>query len=186
QLLDVMTGTFVPDGISSQPDAFNSECCGGYDYLRVEHAGSLAWSVSAELITVWFPSDSPGPGITVDLFGTNDSVLITPTLGWDAIQATCGTDPVCFPVRVAIGGLSPGDAVEVACWVLAGDEWDRRGTPTAVAVSPDGSIYLASACVVGAHEPVVVTVDGAASAPLVLDGEPAPTVPFPATTTTSG
>ena len=67
QLLDVFTGAIVPDGISAEPDAFLSECCGGYDYHRVEADGPIAWTIARDVLKVWYPADLPGTGNTVDL-----------------------------------------------------------------------------------------------------------------------
>ncbi len=68
-LLDVFTGQIVPHGISSQPNAFLEECCGGYDYNRVEGDSAIAWTVATNVVNVWYPADLPGPGVTVDLVG---------------------------------------------------------------------------------------------------------------------
>ena len=69
ELLDVFTGQIVPDGVSSEPNAFLEECCGGYDYNRVEGDGAIAWTVATDVLNVWFPADLPGPGTTLDLLG---------------------------------------------------------------------------------------------------------------------
>jgi hypothetical protein len=67
ELLDVFTGQIVPDGISSEPNAFLEECCGGSDYNRVEGEGAVAWTVATDILNVWYPADVAGPGIGVDL-----------------------------------------------------------------------------------------------------------------------
>lgn len=69
ELLDVFTGQFIPNGISSEPNAFLEECCGGYDYNRVEGDGAVAWTVATNVVNVWYPADLPGTGTTVDLVG---------------------------------------------------------------------------------------------------------------------
>ena len=69
ELLDVFTGQIVPDGISAEPNAFLEECCGGYDYNRVEGDGAIAWTVATDVLNVWYPAHLPGPGTTLDLLG---------------------------------------------------------------------------------------------------------------------
>lgn len=67
QLLDVFTGETVPDGVSAEPDAFLSECCGDFDYYRVAADGPIAWTIARDVLKVWYPADLPGTGNTVDL-----------------------------------------------------------------------------------------------------------------------
>lgn len=160
QLLDLFTGQVVPQGISSAPGAFYEECCAGHDYNRVESAGPIAWTLSNEVLNVWFPADQPGPGTSVDLFGPTDSPTVTARPSYATPGVCFGGAADCTTVRAAGTGFTPGATVTATCWADENGSWTQRSTELTVTVSPDGSIWTEVPCVVNAGEQIKVTIDG--------------------------
>ncbi|MEY2755262.1 MAG: hypothetical protein RJB65_1620, partial [Actinomycetota bacterium] len=148
-MIDTRTGDVVPGAVSDDPRAFLTECCGGYDYNRVESEGAVAWSVATYVLNVWFPAGASGQGQTVDLFGPSDAPHVQAhVLTSVGKGADCDVD-VCLQVSVAMAGLEAGRRVEVSCRVRSGGVWAAVESPaTPASVSGDGSAYLVKACFV--------------------------------------
>lgn len=144
QLIDLDTGARVPDGISGAPGAFLAECCGGYDYNRVERDGALAWSVASHWLDVWFPADRAGPGVAVDVLGASATPSVTAQRHWTLVR-DCPGGP-CSSIRTIGRGFSPGTTVTVRCWWNDGDGWEQVGGSAELQVGPDGSVAADGPC----------------------------------------
>lgn|GEM_PF-2989300 len=146
-LLDTRTGEFVPDGVSDAPSAFVTECCGGYEYNRVEASGAVAWSVATYVLNVWFPAAFPGSGATVDLFGPSGTPEIEAHVnGWTDNGEVCA-DVGCDQIEVALFGFEPGATVELTCRWQSEGEWQEVGSlPVTALIGADGSGYVAEVC----------------------------------------
>lgn len=162
-LLDTRTGEVVPGGVSDSPSVFRTECCGGYEYNRVEASGAVAWTIATYVLNVWFPAAFPGSGATVDLFGPSGTPEIEAhVIGWTDTGTACAAVG-CDQIAAALFGFEPGTTVELTCrWQSEGEWLDLDSPPVNVAIAPDGSGYVAEVCATDqmAQAVQVLTADG--------------------------
>jgi hypothetical protein len=146
ELIDVRTGDVVPGGVSDAPGAFLSECCGGYDYNRVERAGAVAWSIATDWLDVWFPAGRPGPGVTVDLLGPASLPTVVARRWYPTDSPEGCATAQCSLVRATGSGFTPGETVATRCWAQIGGNWVTVGDEHQIPVAPDGSVALDEQC----------------------------------------
>lgn len=158
ELIALHTGEVVPDGISPAPNAFLTECCGGYDYNRTEADRAVAWTIATDILNVWYPNDSPGPGMTVDLLGPSPQpqVVARPGLPTDSPPG-CETQE-CSEVRAAGIGFTPDTTVSAVCWTDNGNGWTQQVDAIDLVVAVDGSALFKGDCYRRAGERVKVTI----------------------------
>jgi hypothetical protein len=162
QLLDVFTGKVVAGGISPEPGAFLSECCGGYDYNRVQADGAVAWTVDFDVLNVWYPADLPGPGggALVDLLGPSSTAQVVATFTGMTDQPAECSPVLCWQYHAVGSGFPPGEPVTASCWVETSAGWTQQGDDITVIASADGSVLVDADCHVGQRaRHVKITID---------------------------
>lgn len=161
QLIDVFTGEVITGGMSTAPDAFLEECCGGYDFNRVENDGAVAWSVATDALNVWYPADLPSAGGVVDLLGPAATPqVIARFAGMTDQPADCSPN-LCRQLHAAGAGFAPGEQVTVNCWLDSGDGWAEQPDAVTATVSADGSVFVEAGCHPGQRAgQVKLTIDG--------------------------
>ena len=149
QLIDVFTGEVIAGGVSSEPDAFLEECCGGYDWNRVENDGAVAWSIATDALNVWYPADLPGAGGVVDLLGPASTPQVVARFAGMTDQPVGCTETLCRVLHAAGAGFEPGEQVVVSCWIDGGDGWVEQPGAVTATVSADGSVFVEAGCHAG-------------------------------------
>lgn len=161
ELIDVFTGEVIAGGVSSEPDAFLEECCGGYDWNRVENDGAVAWSIATDVLNVWYPSDSPGAGGQVDLLGPASTPQVVARFAGMTDQPVGCSQTLCWQLHAAGAGFAPGEQVTVSCWIDRGDGWAEQPEAVTATAAADGSVFVEAGCHPGQRAgQVKLTIDG--------------------------
>lgn len=160
-LIDAFTGEVIDAGVSAEPDAFIEECCGGYDYNRVESDGAVAWSIATDALNVWYPADLPGAGGVVDLLGPATTPQVIARFAGMTDQPVGCTGTLCRVLHAAGAGFEPGQRVTVSCWLDSGDGWVEQPDSVTATVSADGSVFVEAGCHPRQHDgQVKLTIGG--------------------------
>ncbi|MEQ1701366.1 MAG: hypothetical protein ABMA25_14755 [Ilumatobacteraceae bacterium] len=161
ELINVFTGELITAGVSAEPNAFSEECCGGYDYNRVENDGAVAWSIATDALNVWYPADLPGAGVVVDLLGSVTTPQVIARFAGMTIQPAGCSELPCWQLHAAGAGFEPGEQVVISCWLDKGDGWVEQPSAVTATVSADGSVFVEAGCHPGQRAgQVKLTIDG--------------------------
>lgn len=161
QLLDVFTGQIVTDGISSAPNSFLEECCGGDDWNRVEADGAVAWTVALDVLDVWYPANLPGPGTMVDLLGPSTTPQVVARFTGMTDQPAGCSPALCWRFHAVGTGFPPDEPVTSSCWIDVGSGWTQQGSTITYTSASGGSVLVEPDCHIGQRAgQVKITING--------------------------